>query len=283
VMGLMEPTSNGIGGDLFALVYDAKTGTLHGLNASGWAPRALTPEFLRAAGVTELPSRGPYTVTVPGVVAGWHSMREKFGRLPMSDLLAPAIHYANEGFPVAEITAGLWARSLELLQAEPRASRTFLVDGRVPAAGSIFRNPDLARSLTRIAERCHGCGSVLVPRTFDQHQLDVDGAMLGPQDRGDAFRLPAGQVAAARADAQAIHRSPWESSVGSRSSGREDSSSPKSSRATSMRRRPLSPWAEASRRKWVGWCNSLLSRARVTCSTAARCSGAKCDVCRSTS
>ena len=153
VMGLMEPTSNGIGGDLFALVYEAKTGTLHGLNASGWAPRALTPEFLRAAGVAELPSRGPYTVTVPGVVAGWHSMREKFGRLPMSDLLAPAIHYANEGFPVAEITAGLWARSLELLQADPRAARTFLVDGRVPAAGSIFRNPDLARSLSRVAER----------------------------------------------------------------------------------------------------------------------------------
>ena len=153
VMGLMEPTSNGIGGDLFALVYEAKTGTLHGLNASGWAPRALTPEYLRAAGVAELPSRGPYTVTVPGVVAGWHSMREKFGRLPMADLLAPAIHYAKEGFPVAEVTAGLWARSLALLEAEPNAARTFLVDGRVPAAGAIFRNPDLARSLARIAER----------------------------------------------------------------------------------------------------------------------------------
>jgi len=154
VMGLMEPTGNGIGGDLFALVYEAKTGTVHGLNASGWAPRALTPEYLRAAGVTELPARGPHTVTVPGVVAGWHAMREKFGRLPMADLLAPAIHYAKEGFPVAEITAGLWARSLALLEAEPNAARTFLVDGRVPAAGSIFRNPDLARSLTRIAE--HG-------------------------------------------------------------------------------------------------------------------------------
>ncbi len=153
VMGLMEPTSNGIGGDLFALVYDAKTGTLHGLNASGWAPRALTPEYLTAAGVAELPSRGPYTVTVPGVVAGWHSMREKFGRLPMADLLAPAIHYAKDGFPVAEITSGLWARSLELLEAEPNAARTFLIDGRVPAAGAIFRNPDLARSLARIAER----------------------------------------------------------------------------------------------------------------------------------
>jgi gamma-glutamyltranspeptidase / glutathione hydrolase len=154
VMGLMEPTSNGIGGDLFALVYEAKTGTLHGLNASGWAPRALTPEYLSAAGVTELPVRGPYTVTVPGVVAGWHALRDKFGHLPMGDLLAPAIHYAKEGFPVAEITAGLWARSLLVLKADSNAARTFLVDGHAPSAGSIFRNPDLARSLTRIAD--HG-------------------------------------------------------------------------------------------------------------------------------
>jgi gamma-glutamyltranspeptidase / glutathione hydrolase len=153
VMGLMEPTSNGIGGDLFALVYEAKSGTLHGLNASGWAPRALTPEYLSAANVTQLPVRGPYTVTVPGVVAGWHAMREKFGRLPMADLLAPAVHYAKEGFPVAEVTAGLWARSLQVLEADPNAARTFLVNGRTPAAGSIFRNPDLARSLARIAER----------------------------------------------------------------------------------------------------------------------------------
>ncbi len=151
-MGLMEPTSNGIGGDLFALIYEARTGTLHGLNASGWAPRALTPEYLRGAGVTVLPSRGPYTVTVPGVVAGWDAMRERFGRLPLADSLAPAIHYAREGFPVAEITAGLWARSLALLEAEPNAARTFLIDGRVPAPGSTFRNPDLARSLARIAD-----------------------------------------------------------------------------------------------------------------------------------
>lgn len=154
VMGLMEPTGNGIGGDLFALVYDAKSGTLHGLNASGWAPRALTVDYLRGKGVTTMPQRGPQAVTVPGVVAGWHAMRERFGRLPMRDLLAPAIHYAGEGFPVAEITAGLWSQSHALLAAEPEAARTFLLDGRTPAPGAIFRNANLARSLGRIAE--HG-------------------------------------------------------------------------------------------------------------------------------
>jgi gamma-glutamyltranspeptidase / glutathione hydrolase len=154
VMGLMEPTGNGIGGDLFALVYDAKSGTLHGLDASGWAPRALTVDYLRGNGMTTMPQRGAHAVTVPGVVAGWHAMRERFGRLPMRDLLAPAIHYANEGFPVAEITAGLWSQSHALLAAEPEAARTFLLDGRAPVPGAIFRNPNLARSLGRIGE--HG-------------------------------------------------------------------------------------------------------------------------------
>ncbi len=151
-IGLMEPTSNGIGGDLFALVYDAKTGTLHGLNASGWAPRALTREFMAGRGFTELPSRGAFTVTVPGVVAGWHALREKFGRLPLSESLAPAIHYAREGFPVSEITAGHWSNSVGLLSAEPNAARTFLIDGRAPKPTERFRNPDLAQTLSRIAE-----------------------------------------------------------------------------------------------------------------------------------
>jgi gamma-glutamyltranspeptidase / glutathione hydrolase len=155
VMGLMEPTGNGIGGDLFVLIYDAKTGTLHGLNSSGWAPRALTADYVRSKGLSKMPERGPYTVTVPGVVAGWDAMREKFGRLPFRDLLAPAIHYATEGFPVAEITARLWGgeKTGALLKAEPNAARTFLIDGRAPGAGTIFRNPDLAQSLARIAER----------------------------------------------------------------------------------------------------------------------------------
>ena len=152
-IGLMEPTSNGIGGDLFALVYDAKSGTLHGLNASGWAPRGLTREFLAGRGFTELPSRGAFTVTVPGVVAGWHALREKFGRLPFADSLAPAIHYATEGFPVSEVTAGHWAASVGMLSAEPNAAGTFLIDGRAPKPAQVFRNPDLARTLSGIAAR----------------------------------------------------------------------------------------------------------------------------------
>jgi gamma-glutamyltranspeptidase/glutathione hydrolase len=153
VMGLMEPTGNGIGGDLFALIYDAKTGTLQGLNASGWAPRGMTVDYLRAKGVTELPQRGPYTVTVPGVVGGWAAMQSRFGRLPLSDLLAPAIYYAEHGVPLAEVTAGLWAQSVDLLKSEPNAAHTYLVGGRAPRAGEVFRNPDLANSLTRIAHQ----------------------------------------------------------------------------------------------------------------------------------
>jgi gamma-glutamyltranspeptidase / glutathione hydrolase len=152
-MGLMEPTGNGIGGDLFAIVYDAKTDTLHGLNASGWAPTGLTPELLSSKGLKEMPRRGVYTVTVPGVVAGWHALRDKFGRLEFSQLLAPAIYYADEGFPLAEVTARAWAASTRLLAAHPNSAETFLIDGRAPAAGEVFRNPDLARSLRRIAER----------------------------------------------------------------------------------------------------------------------------------
>ncbi len=150
-MGLMEPTGNGIGGDLFALVYDVKSGKLHGLNASGWAPTGLTVDFLAGKGITQMPQRGIYSVTVPGVVAGWHAMREKFGQLPFETLLAPAIYYAEQGFPVAEVTAGGWARSTELLSAHPNANATFLPNGRAPKAGEVFKNPTLATSLRRIA------------------------------------------------------------------------------------------------------------------------------------
>jgi gamma-glutamyltranspeptidase/glutathione hydrolase len=149
-MGLMEPTSNGIGGDLFALVYDAKTGTLTGLNASGWAPKELSTTFLRAKGVETMPTRGALSVTVPGVVAGWHVLRERYGRLPMADLLAPAVHYADQGFPVSEVTAGLWALGAKRLSANPRSAQTFLIDGKAPLPGQIFRNPALARTLERI-------------------------------------------------------------------------------------------------------------------------------------
>jgi gamma-glutamyltranspeptidase/glutathione hydrolase len=154
-LGLMEPTGNGIGGDLFILFYEARTGTVHGLNASGWAPGGLTPEFLAAKGLKSMPQRGIYSVTVPGVVAGWDAMRTRFGTKPFAELLAPAIYYAEHGFPVSEVTAAGWARSVKMHSEHPNARKTYLIDGqRAPKPGEVFRNPDLAGSLRRIAE--HG-------------------------------------------------------------------------------------------------------------------------------
>jgi gamma-glutamyltranspeptidase / glutathione hydrolase len=153
-IGLMEPTGNGIGGDLFILYYEAKTGIVHGLNASGWAPTGLTPELLAGKGITEMPQRGIYSVTVPGVVAGWEAMRSRFGTRPFTETLAPAIYYAEQGFPVSEVIAGGWARSARMHAEHPNSRHTYLIDGeRAPRAGEVFRNPDLAGSLRRIAEQ----------------------------------------------------------------------------------------------------------------------------------
>src|SRR5467141_459336 len=152
--GLMEPTSNGIGGDLFAIVYLAKEDKLYGINASGWSPAGMTLEFLKSKGVEgELPHRGVYTVTVPGAVAGWAALHQRFGRLPLATDLAPAIWYAENGFPVMEVTAELWARSVQMLSEDRESAKTFLTGGRSPRAGETFRNPNLARSLRRIAEQ----------------------------------------------------------------------------------------------------------------------------------
>jgi gamma-glutamyltranspeptidase/glutathione hydrolase len=153
-VGVMEPTGSGIGGDLFVLVYLAKVDKLYGLNASGWSPKAMTPELLESKGNEgKLPQRGPFTVTVPGVVAGWDALQKRFGSRPLKTLLAPAIFYAEQGFPLMEITAGLWANSEKLLAAHPNSRAAFLLDGSAPRAGQIFRRPDLARSLRRIAEQ----------------------------------------------------------------------------------------------------------------------------------
>jgi len=152
-MGLMEPTGNGIGGDLFAIIYESKTGKLYGLNSSGWAPSGLTVDFLASKGIEQMPRRGIYSVTVPGVVAGWDVLRSRFGRLALSEILAPAIFYAENGFPVSEVIAGRWEQAEEFLASHPNSKQTFLVDGRAPASGEVFRNPDLGASLRRIAEK----------------------------------------------------------------------------------------------------------------------------------
>ncbi|MFZ1203269.1 MAG: gamma-glutamyltransferase [Candidatus Acidiferrales bacterium] len=151
VMGVVEPMMNGMGGDLFAIVYDAKTQKLYGLNASGWAPAGLTIEFLKSKGITEMPQDGIQSVTVPGAVDGWSKLLARFGTRKLSDVLAPAIYYAREGFPVAEWDAAYWANAVDLLKRDPNAAATYLPGGLAPKVGDIFRNPDLARSLESIA------------------------------------------------------------------------------------------------------------------------------------
>jgi len=153
-MGLVEPMANGLGGDLFVMVYEAKTGKLYGLNASGWAPAGLTPEFLRGKGISAMPQNGIQSVTVPGVVDGWDKLLKRFGRKKLAEVLAPAIRYAEEGFPVSEIIALYWAASVGKLQRDTNAAHTYLPKGHAPGTGEIFRNPELAWSLKQIA--AHG-------------------------------------------------------------------------------------------------------------------------------
>jgi gamma-glutamyltranspeptidase/glutathione hydrolase len=152
MLGLVEPTGNGVGGDLFAIVYEAKTGKLHGLNSSGWAPSGLTPEFLAAKGIGKMPQQGIYSVTVPGAVAGWEALHKKFGKLPWKALFAPAVHYAKEGYPVTELIANRWAIEVSKFKS-PEAASTYLIDGKPPVAGQIFSNRKLAATLSRIAEK----------------------------------------------------------------------------------------------------------------------------------
>lgn len=154
VLGLVEPTGNGIGGDLFAIVYEARTGKVYGLNSSGWAPRGLTPEFLEAQGIQKMPTLGIHSVTVPGAVAGWDALHRKFGRIKWSQLFVPAATYAEEGFPLTELIAGPrgWG-SVSILKNNPRAQEVYWPGGVAPKAGDIFRNPLLAKSLRLIAEK----------------------------------------------------------------------------------------------------------------------------------
>jgi len=152
-LGLMEPTSCGIGGDLFALVWEAKTGKLHGLNASGRAPAAATRAYFAQQGHKTIPLLGPLSISVPGCVDGWISLHQRFGKLPMTRLLAPAIAYAQEGVPVPEVIAGYWRGSERLLRQRPAAAATFLIDGRAPRTGQVFKNPALARAYQRIAQQ----------------------------------------------------------------------------------------------------------------------------------
>ena len=151
-MGVIEPMMNGMGGDLFAIVYDAKTGKLYGLNASGWSPSKLTIGFLKSKGITQkMPGFGIDSVTVPGVVDGWSKLLARFGTRKLADVLAPAIAFARDGFPVPEWDAEYWSQASATLHANGNLARTYLIDGHTPRVGEVFRNPDLARSLEQVA------------------------------------------------------------------------------------------------------------------------------------
>jgi gamma-glutamyltranspeptidase / glutathione hydrolase len=152
-IGLMEPMMNGIGGDLFAIVYEAKTGKLYGLNAGGWAATGQTAELLASKGLARMPQRGVWSVTVPGAVAGWDALRTKFGTFGFDKLLAPAIYYAENGFPLSEIIAGNWQVAETMGGTNAPFKTTYLVNGKAPRPGQLFSNPDLGTSLRRIAAK----------------------------------------------------------------------------------------------------------------------------------
>lgn len=182
---VVEPVMNGIGGDAFALVWDQ--GALHGLNASGRAPQAWTPEYF--AGRSAMPEIGWGTVTVPGQVAGWAELSRRFGRLPFETLFEPALHYAREGFPLSPTIARQWAQQAPLLNDQPGFAEAFLPQGKAPAAGSLWRFPEQGDTLQRIAES-HG-------RDFYEGELAERIAAFARQTGG---ALRAADLAAHRCD-----------------------------------------------------------------------------------
>ncbi len=152
MLGLVEPTGSGIGGDLFAIIWSADKKKLYGLNASGRSPRSLKLEYFKENGYEFIPSRGPLPVSVPGCVDGWFEMHEMFGRLTMKDILQPAISYAREGFPVSEVIAYYLAGNVKALEEYPNIKEVYAPGGKVPAKGEIFKNPYLANTLEKIVK-----------------------------------------------------------------------------------------------------------------------------------
>jgi gamma-glutamyltranspeptidase / glutathione hydrolase len=152
VLGVEEPMMNGIGGDLFAIYFDAKSGKLYGLNSSGWAPKGLTLEHMKSKGVDEMPLRSIDAVTVPGAVAGWNALHGKFGKLPWKDLFRSAIFYADQGYAVPELVHEFWSGAPQIFANDPEGQRIYVPNGQLPAIGQVFRNPDLAKTLRLISD-----------------------------------------------------------------------------------------------------------------------------------
>src|SRR3954452_25570168 len=151
-LGVMEPDMNGMGGDLFAIYWDAKSGKLYGLNASGWAPKGLTIEHVRAKDANAMPAEGIDTVTVPGAVEGWNQLHRRFGRLFWRNLFTPAIFYAENGFAVQELIGTDWKSSEDKLKKDSESRRVFLPHGEAPKMGEVCKNPELGKALRLVAE-----------------------------------------------------------------------------------------------------------------------------------
>jgi len=152
VLGLTEPTGSGIGGDIFAIIWDAKTQKLYGLNGSGRSPYELKLQYFKDNGYEKIPAVGPLSVSVPGCVDGWFELNKKFGKLKMNEILAPAIRYAREGFPLSEVIAYYWQGNSRSLQKYPGFAEIYIPGGKAPAKGEIFKNPYLANTLELIGK-----------------------------------------------------------------------------------------------------------------------------------
>ena len=152
-LGVVEPMMNGMGGDLFAIEYDAKSGNIQGLNSSGWSPEKLTPGLLKSKGYTRMANTGIYAVTVPGAVRGWQALHEKYGKLPWKDLFQPAIYYAEHGYPVTEWISEKWELQKRKLARDVNGRQVFLINGGTPQVGQVFHNPEYAAALRLVAEQ----------------------------------------------------------------------------------------------------------------------------------
>jgi gamma-glutamyltranspeptidase / glutathione hydrolase len=182
VMGVMQPMMNGMGGDLFAIEWDVKTGKVSGLNASGWAPERLTPAYLRSNGLRDIPDSGILSVTVPGCVMGWWELHQRFGKLPWGDLFKPAIYYASHGFPIPQWDSMYWPAYGDTLRADAEAARIYLPGGHAPELGQVFRNPEYARALEQVAsegEQAFYDGSIARAIVKTSKEL---GGVIQPED-----------------------------------------------------------------------------------------------------
>jgi len=185
LLGLVEPTGNGIGGDLFAIVWHAETEKLYGLNASGRSPQSLSRQWFVDQGYTRIPSHGPLPVSVPGTVDGWYMLHDRFGRLPMPQLLQPTIDYAEKGFPVSQLIAYYWQRSVPILKKWPGFVEQFTKNGEAPSEGEIWRNPSLASTLKALAKDGRDAFYLGdIARTIADY-MEENGGFLSLQDLAD--------------------------------------------------------------------------------------------------